>query len=559
MRNLKFRGWDSLCLKRWWLPVVSSPGSMLPRSKSWLMVGSLATAATFVCILCVFFNPSWETNDDIGMSMVAHGYGMAAIGSPNLVFSSVLWGYLVRAIPEINGVLGYSVATIGVLILVGTVVIYGLFRLGFGYLVCLSACALILVRPVLFPQFTINSGLLLVGAIICWNVYAQLNDRRALVAGCLCALFSYLVRHEEFLLVLLVALPLFPWRALFLRRSAIIVCVTLVLAIAISAGIDYKAYQGEEWRAHNELYLVRGEFTDFGAGFKLKRRPNILASHGYSINDVELLENFFIADPKIANPNALKAMLSEIDPFPFKYNIKYKSFYGWVGVKALWDPQLIPLLLAAVFLALLCPSGKVAATWALCLAAVFALGWLGRPGILRIYVPLVSLLVIAPFLAGVKVTAWRKRLGASALLVACYFIASFVFSLAIPHRIFADRTPPALADFPNEPIVDWACLFPYQAVYSVLGQSPAARHYRLYSLDCVTLAPGTVAFEEQKAGRGMITRFISEQGVPIIASKEHLLKLKIYCREHFAGDMKELSSRKYGETVVTVCRCEVKQ
>jgi hypothetical protein len=77
-------------------------------------------------------------------------------------------------------------------------------------------------------------------------------------------------------------------------------------------------------------------------------------------------------------------------------------------------------------------------------------------------------------------------------------------------------------------------------------------------LDCWTLAPGGVAFEEQKAGRGIITRFMSEQGVPIIAGKEQLRKLKIYCREHFAGDMQELSSRKYGETVVTVCRCEVK-
>ena len=36
----------------------------------------------------------------------------------------------------------------------------------------------------------------------------------------------------------------------------------------------------------------------------------------------------------------------------------------------------------------------------LCIAAVFAMGLLGRPGILRVYVPVVSLLVIAPFLVG---------------------------------------------------------------------------------------------------------------------------------------------------------------
>jgi hypothetical protein len=547
-----------LCLERWWPPVVNSSISMLLRSKSWLMGGSLATAATFVCILYVFFNPNWETNDDTGMSMIAHGYGIADIGSPNLIFSNVLWGYVVRAIPEINGVLGYSVATLGVLILVGTVLIYCLFRLGVGYLVCLSACALILVRPLLFPQFTINAGLLMAGTIICWNVYAQLNDRQTLVAGCCLAFLSYLVRYEEFFLVFFVALPLYPWRILLLRRSAKIAFVTLVSAIAIAAVIDYQAYQGEDWRAFNELEKVRWLFTDLGFGSKLKKSPDILASHGYSVNDVALFESLFLADPKIANPRALAAMLSKIDVFRMNAYVRIRLYYGWVGVKALWDRQLMPLLLAAVFLALLCPCWKIAATWALCIAAVFALGWFGRPGILRVYVPLVSLLVLAPFLAGVKITAWRKRLAASSLLVACYFNASYVFSLAVPHQFFADRTPPALADFPNEPIVDWAGLFPHQAVYSVLGQSSAAMHYRLYSLDCWTLVPGGVAFEEQKAGRGMIARFMSEQGVPIIAGQEQLLKLKIYCREHFAGDMKELSSRKYGETVVTVCRCEVK-
>lgn len=42
--------------------------------------------------------------------------GLAAYGSSHLIFSNVLWGYLVRAIPAINGVLGYSLATMGVLL-----------------------------------------------------------------------------------------------------------------------------------------------------------------------------------------------------------------------------------------------------------------------------------------------------------------------------------------------------------------------------------------------------------------------------------------------------------
>lgn len=58
--------------------------------------------------------------------MVAHGYDVATRESPNLIFSNLFWGYLVRLITEINGVLGYSIAMLSVLIAVGTAVIFGL-------------------------------------------------------------------------------------------------------------------------------------------------------------------------------------------------------------------------------------------------------------------------------------------------------------------------------------------------------------------------------------------------------------------------------------------------
>lgn len=45
--------------------------------------------------------------------MVAHRYNLTTSGSLNIIFSNVLWGYFVRAIPIIKEVLSYSVATMG--------------------------------------------------------------------------------------------------------------------------------------------------------------------------------------------------------------------------------------------------------------------------------------------------------------------------------------------------------------------------------------------------------------------------------------------------------------
>ncbi len=215
-----------------------------PGSKFWLAAGSLAIAAAFVLFLCLVFGARWETNDNVAMSMVAHGYGVAAFGSPNLIFSNVLWGHLVRAIPQINGILGYSIATLGVLITVGTVLLFGLYRLGAGYTASLFLLVLLLARPVLLPQFTINAGLLLVGAIICWHLYARQIDRQALLAGCLLAFAGWLVRSNEFLLLLLVALPLLPWRILLRRRSSQVSILALVLLIAVSDGYRSQSLSG---------------------------------------------------------------------------------------------------------------------------------------------------------------------------------------------------------------------------------------------------------------------------------------------------------------------------
>jgi len=46
--------------------------------------------ATLIVLLCLAFDPRWESNDDVAMSKVAHGYGLAAYGSSHLIFPMCL-------------------------------------------------------------------------------------------------------------------------------------------------------------------------------------------------------------------------------------------------------------------------------------------------------------------------------------------------------------------------------------------------------------------------------------------------------------------------------------
>jgi len=522
------------------------------------MLGSFAASAIFVFLLCFLFDPRWETNDDVGMSMVAHGYGLAAIGSPNLIFSNVLWGYLVRLIPAINGNLGYSIATLSVLAFVGTALIYGLFRLGLGYVASLFILALILVRPVLFPQFTINAGLLMVGAILCWQLFARQNDQQVLVFGSLLAYCSYLVRSQEFFLVLVVALPLVPWRTLLRHHTPRITLLILVSAIAVSAVIDHQAYQGKEWQSFNELNPARAPFTDYGAGGYMKQRTDILERHGYSPNDIDLISTWFFVDSRIANPKELTAMLDELGPLP----IQAKSLTNaWLGVRTLWHPVLLPFVLAALLLAVLHPGWKVFAVWGLCVTAVFALGLLGRPGVLRVYFPLVCLLVIAPFLTQERRPrtqgVWRHRLAVGIIFVAALVNCSAVILESKASGVDSEQAKHGLIDFPTYPVVIWGADFPFEAAYPVLQSSQPAMHYRLYGLGVFTLAPFSVAYTEQQHGRGMTDLLVGGSGLSVIAGEHNISSLATYCGERLHGELKEISTREFGQVQLSRRRCEV--
>lgn len=528
--------------------------NITPRNSQ--LAWSFLVSAIFVVALCFLFEPRWETNDDVGMSMVAHGYGIAAVGMPNLVFSNVIWGYLVRAIPQINGVLGYSIAAVGVLVFVGTALLHVLRQLGFGWLVSLSLLTLLLARPVLFPQFTINAGLLTVGAIACWHLYGRNSNRRALLIGCLFAFCGYLVRSREFLLVLLIALPLLPWVKLARDRTAQTSALALLLAIGGAALVDFQAYQGDDWHAFNALNPARTPITDFGAGVLLKNNPEILARYGYTQNDINLLSSWFFVDPNLANPTSLNAMVKELGPLPFQ---SHSFMNGWLGIKALAHSVLLPEFLAALLLLLMLPSRRLFLIWALGLVAIFVLGMMGRPGILRVYIPVLSLLLIAPLLLqGYKATGQRQYFVMAVIVVAGFFNTNAVFSESRAAQMESEMVRRDLQGFPEDVVVVWGSAFPFEAMYPVLKQSESIMAYKLFGLGVFTLAPFSVSYAESTAGRGMIERLVSENGVPILGSNHLFGLLKIYCQERLGGTLVEVANKQYGQRNVSWRRCDFK-
>ena len=488
------------------------------------------------------------------MSMIAHGYGLAAYGSPQLVFSNVLWGYLVRAIPAINGVLGYSLATVAVLLMFGWATLYFLLQLGVRYLLCLLVVVLLIAQPVLIQQFTVNAGLLTVAAVIGWQVFARNGGIGSLVTACLLAFCAYLIRSNEFLLVLGVALPFLPWRALREQRPMQIAFLLLGTAIVCASAFDLWSYSGPEWQQFFELNSVRIPFTDYGAGEHLKQHPEIISQYGYSQNDINLIANYFFVDPQIAQPKTLDSMLAQLGPLAIQEGGVQS---GIEAIKALFGPVLLPLVVSAVLLLVLMPRWPVVLAWVLCLAALFAMGAIGRPGVVRVYVPVISLLLIAPFVAGKKYSkSTRQWMVNLTLVIACIGHAYLLVPSALATQQWTRQIQRDAHGLPTGPIVSWGNSFPFELVFPVLANDLNSRSIMFYGLDSFTHAPFSVASTEQHKGRGMIERLKSEDGIPIIITPKKLEMLRIYCIERLKGRLLNKITYQFSWLSVQQVRCE---
>jgi hypothetical protein len=516
-----------------------------------LLAFILTTA--LILSLCLAFDPCWSTNDDVAMSMIAHGYGLASYGSPNLVFSNVVWGYVVRTIPSINGVIGYSLATMAVLLVFGWATMYFLIRLGLGYLIGLLAVALLIAQPTLIVQFTVNAGLLTVAAVIGWQVYARLGGVGTLVVACLLAFVGYLIRSQEFLLVLGVALPFLPWRALRERRQMQIAFLLLGLAIAAAAAFDRWSYSGPEWQQFLQFNSTRIPFTDYGVGEHLKQHPEILARHGNSQNDIDLVGGWFSIDPKVATPESLKAMQAELGPLPMQEGSVQS---GFTAIQALFDPMLLTLFLSALFLFVLMPRWPVALGWMFCLAALFAMGVMGRPGIMRVYVPLISLLLLAPLVIGKYREGTRRRLATLTLLIACIGNAYWLIPTSLVYKQWTRQAQKDIRGLSTGLFVSWADDFPFELAFPLLANDLHARNIRFYALDSFTHAPFSVAYAEQTAGGGMLGRLKTKTGIPLIASPKRIELLRIYCKEHLNGQLQGAIMYQTSWITVHQVRCE---
>jgi hypothetical protein len=155
-----------------------------------------------------------------------------------------------------------------------------------------------------------------------------------------------------------------------------------------------------------------------------------------------------------------------------------------------------------------------------------------------VYIPLVSLLLLAPIVVGRHkkgVLQWITKL---TLVVACVANVYLIIPRALAAKQLSQQIQLDIHGFPPGPVIIWANSFPLELAYPVLANDLISRKSRFYGLDSFTHAPFSVASTEQAAGRGMLER-LRTTGISMIASPQRIEMLRIYCKERLNGQLHE--------------------
>lgn len=518
------------------------------------LVLTFVPSVLILFLLCYLFEPQFNTNDDVVMQMAAHGFGVFEKSSPNLIFSNILWGKLVQVIPTINGVLGYSLATISTLFFVTWALTYVLKELTQSWSLSILAIALIMARAVLFPQFTINAGLLTVTAVCALILHIRRGDNFSLCLACIFAFIGYLVRVHEFFLVLVVALPLFPFRKIWNAKKCRHAILFVSLLIAVSEVFNWASYQGQEWSQFKDNLISQQPYVNYGASEHLKKRLDITSKYGYSDNDLDLLSAWFYVDPQLANPKKLNAMTEALGPLGIQEGSIKKALQG---LYTLTKKPTLPLFVAAILLFFLYPKLPLVIAFVLLFGATYYLGLIGRPSILRVYYPLISLLVLAPLIIPQQ-HKLRKYIAIAILSVACVWNFSYLYKEQIITKNKIRQVQSDIKKLPPGMLFIWGGSFPFESAYPVLTNNSVANKLKFYSLGWNTLAPYSVSTNEEKNGDGLIKKLLQSGGLLIFAdSQYHGKLLATYCQEKFGGQFELTNYAKFESFTLLKVECHV--
>ena len=495
----------------------------------------------FIALVFIFsINQAfWLTNDDVAMSLISSGGGIASSPSPRLVLTNIVWGYLIRGFPDLGGIRSYTWVTYLALLLSWLGLVWGFLRSEVDHRLAAVLLVLAYAPVIVYPQYTLLAGYLAAaGLLLACNAIATRSLSVAWVAG-LFIVVSGLVRADETVLVLLVAAPLCisplraAWASDLRGRWLAIAGVTAAVFIAFQA-LDYFSFASGEWSAYAQDYALRTGFTDFKFSVYFRTHPALLKGSGFSVNDMRLISDWFYLDTQVFSPQKLETLLASL---PWEGRLHASAESAWELLEPFSDTFVAMLAgLVVLVTAFHRRPGHAIAALALFILVMVLLWGAGRPAITRIYIPVIvtlALLGITQFRTG-----WRRSqeillVGA---LVSTLVFCSHLSSLNRNQRFKAQQVQASTCILPRDSLmVIWAGDYPLASEFTPFRPIDAGCPFDYYSFGEFSLAPYALEhLHQHTGGKDFVPAVLSGQAYDFIAYPDQLRELQAYFRQHYS-------------------------
>ncbi len=278
----------------------------------------LYTAAFFALYLLVF-RPAYLVNDDLTIISLATGY-WGGLRVPFLVYSNVIWGFLLVLLYGIPGNINWGV---WLFVLINFLSVWSLVYLAlsrplrplyrvagvFAILAC-DGHFLMHITYTMIAAFAALAGFCTI-LTASWSPFPL--KRRLLVVGGLLVLTASLIRIQALLLVLLViaAPALIMIRAYDLRALVATLAITATLVAGCYA-FD-KLYVGlhPDWSAYYNYNRVRSLVHDTPR-LEIENMASFLPEVHWSQNDYALFTSWFFADREVYSLPRLQYLVAHV-------------------------------------------------------------------------------------------------------------------------------------------------------------------------------------------------------------------------------------------------------
>jgi hypothetical protein len=564
---------------------------------------SLLAVLALLAIALVALGISYETNDDVSMSMIVAGKGFCPAPDEHLIFTNILIGRALKQLylawPRLPW---YGCYLLLVHFLAQATLLYCVLtadrqrpdsspgdvadtRRSLRFRLALSLVYFVVMELVLLNNLQFTSTAFLAaqaGIFLLWSVGRRQASGPAaalvpLGAAAGLIVIAGLIRFESLCMAALVAAPLaieLAWHT-SPRRLMLPAAAATLAAIAVLAACLYNraAYQSDPaWSRFYAYNQLRCKFNDYQWTSHTPQTAHVFSAVGWSKNDHDIMARWFFDDPVLYSEDNLRSVL---EAYPWKTARLTPGYFleicrGPFRDRSVWAALLaLPLFVA-------CTPGRgharraVLACAAVAVTLVVLISVNNKVPPLRTYFPLLSLPLAAaivhshpmrwragPAAGGVVRRAWSSWTAQPRWTHAVVVMLVVGVSMGVYRQcrrsVRAARDRAALGHFladahahPRNLYIAWEAALPYEAI-SPLDDLQSWSGIALVNLTWTQRTPWQETIK-RRFGISDLARAMSERDdIVLVASPRHRALFATYAKEHFQTDLEYVNSRTYGE------------